>query len=42
MEFAKFIPAYHHHYGAQCRVADFGFTKLIELFEAIPEIVKVF
>ncbi|XP_054265497.1 meiosis regulator and mRNA stability factor 1-like [Macrosteles quadrilineatus] len=41
MEFAKFIPAYHHHYGTQCRVADFGFTKLIELFEAIPEVVKV-
>ncbi|XP_046671774.1 meiosis regulator and mRNA stability factor 1-like isoform X1 [Homalodisca vitripennis] len=41
MEFAKFIPAYHHHYGTQCRVADFGFTKLIELFEAIPQVVKV-
>jgi len=41
MEFAKFIPAYHHHYGSQCRVADFGFTKLIELFEAIPDVVKV-
>lgn len=39
--FHQFIPAYHHHYGHQCRVADFGFTKLIELFEAIPDIVKV-
>uniref|UniRef100_T1IAR4 HTH OST-type domain-containing protein n=1 Tax=Rhodnius prolixus TaxID=13249 RepID=T1IAR4_RHOPR len=39
--FNKFIPAYHHHYGHQCRVADFGFTKLIELFEAIPDIVKL-
>ena len=42
LPFNKFIPAYHHHYGHQCRVADYGFTKLIELFEAIPEIAKVF
>ncbi|XP_075231628.1 meiosis regulator and mRNA stability factor 1-like protein [Lycorma delicatula] len=39
--FERFIPAYHHHFGHQCRVSDFGFTKLIELFEAIPEIVKI-
>lgn len=39
--FHQFIPAYHHHYGHQCKVADFGFSKLIELFEAIPDIVKV-
>ncbi|KAL1116230.1 hypothetical protein AAG570_005725 [Ranatra chinensis] len=39
--FNKFIPAYHHHFGHQCRVADFGFTKLIELFEAIPDVVKI-
>ena len=41
MAFSKFIPAYHHHFGKQCRVADYGFTKLIELFEAIPHIIKV-
>jgi len=41
MIFNKFIPAYHHHYGHQCRVADYGFTKLIELFEAIPHVAKV-
>ncbi|XP_069692388.1 meiosis regulator and mRNA stability factor 1 isoform X2 [Periplaneta americana] len=41
MLFNKFIPAYHHHYGHQCRVADYGFTKLKELFEAIPEVAKV-
>nr|CAD7402693.1 unnamed protein product [Timema cristinae] len=41
MLFSKFIPAYHHHFGHQCRVSDFGFTKLIELFEAIPEVVKI-
>lgn len=39
--FERFIPAYHHHYGHQCRVSDFGFTKLIELFEAIPHIVTI-
>lgn len=39
--FNKFIPAYHHHFGRQCRVADYGFTKLIELFEAIPTTVEI-
>ncbi|KFM81173.1 Limkain-b1, partial [Stegodyphus mimosarum] len=41
MAFNKFIPAYHHHFGKQCRVADYGFTKLIELFEAIPNVLEV-
>ena len=41
LEFAKFIPAYHHHFGKQCRVADYGCSKLIELFEAIPDTVQV-
>ncbi|RZF43498.1 hypothetical protein LSTR_LSTR005234 [Laodelphax striatellus] len=41
IKFEKFIPAYHHHFGYQCKVADFGFTKLIELFEAIPQVVKI-
>lgn len=41
MPFNKFIPSYHHHYGRQCRVADYGFSKLVELFEAIPDIVVV-
>ncbi|XP_070579457.1 meiosis regulator and mRNA stability factor 1-like [Ptychodera flava] len=41
MSFSKFIPAYHHHFGRQCRVAEYGFTKLIELFDAIPHIVQV-
>ncbi|GIY37628.1 meiosis regulator and mRNA stability factor 1 [Caerostris extrusa] len=39
--FNKFIPTYHHHFGRQCRVADYGFTKLIDLLEAIPHIVQV-
>ncbi|XP_055952236.1 meiosis regulator and mRNA stability factor 1-like isoform X3 [Argiope bruennichi] len=41
MPFNKFIPSYHHHFGKQCRVADYGFTKLIELFEAIPDVLEV-
>ena len=41
MPFNKFIPAYHHHFGKQCRVSDYGFSKLMELFEAIPRVVEV-
>lgn len=41
MSFNKFIPAYHHHFGRQCRVSDYGFTKLIELLEAIPHVIKI-
>ena len=41
LDFAKFIPAYHHHFGRQCRVADYGCTKLVELFETIPDTVQV-
>ncbi|XP_043205020.1 meiosis regulator and mRNA stability factor 1-like [Amphibalanus amphitrite] len=41
MQFNKFIPAYHHHFGRQCRVSDYGFGKLAELFEAVPETVQV-
>lgn len=41
MKFSRFIPAYHNHFGKQCRVADYGYTKLIELFEALPSIVQI-
>ena len=41
ISFNKFIPAYHQHFGRQCRVGSFGLTKLIELFEAIPDTVDV-
>jgi hypothetical protein len=41
LPFNKFIPAYHKHFGRQCRVADYGFTKLIELFEAISNIIEI-
>lgn len=41
MMFSKFIPTYHNHFGKQCRVADYGCTKLIEMFEAMSSIVQV-
>ncbi|XP_036380153.1 meiosis regulator and mRNA stability factor 1 isoform X3 [Megalops cyprinoides] len=41
MSFSKFIPSYHHHFGRQCKLTYYGFTKLMELFEAIPEVLQV-
>ncbi|XP_066186409.1 meiosis regulator and mRNA stability factor 1 isoform X2 [Sylvia atricapilla] len=41
MPFNKFIPCYHHHFGRQCKLAYYGFTKLLELFEAIPDVLVV-
>lgn len=39
----RFIPAYHHHFGRQCRVADYGYTKLVDLLESqvIANVVQV-
>ncbi|XP_063824866.1 meiosis regulator and mRNA stability factor 1 [Ostrinia nubilalis] len=41
MEFSRFVPAYHAHFGRQLRVAHYGCVKLVELFELIPESVAV-
>ncbi|XP_076001664.1 meiosis regulator and mRNA stability factor 1 isoform X2 [Genypterus blacodes] len=41
MPFSKFIPTYHHHFGRQCKLSHYGFTKLMELFEAIPDVLMV-
>ncbi|XP_030583716.1 meiosis regulator and mRNA stability factor 1 isoform X2 [Archocentrus centrarchus] len=41
MPFSKFIPTYHHHFGRQCKLSHYGFTKLMELFEAIPDVLIV-
>lgn len=41
LKFSRFIPAYHNHFGKQCRVADYGYTKLIDLFEALSMVVQV-
>ena len=40
--FSKFIPAYHHHFGRQCRVADYGYTRLIDLLESLSHVVQVY
>lgn len=38
---SKFIPSYHHHFAKQCRVSDYGFSKLLELLEAVPHVLQV-
>ncbi|KAM3964554.1 meiosis regulator and mRNA stability factor 1-like protein [Aphomia sociella] len=42
MEFSRFVPAYHAHFGRQLRVAHYGCVKLVELLELIPEAVAIF
>lgn len=39
--FKKFVRSYHYHFGYQCRLSDYGFTKLAELLEAIGGVVKM-
>ncbi|GBP33627.1 Meiosis regulator and mRNA stability factor 1 [Eumeta japonica] len=41
MEFARFVPAYHGHFGRQLRVAHYGCVKLLELFELVPDMLTV-
>ena len=41
MPFSKLIPTYHHHFGRQCKLSYYGFNKLMELFEAIPDVLMV-
>jgi len=41
IQFNKFIPNFHHHFGRQCKLSNYGFTKLIELLEAIPNTVQI-
>jgi len=41
LAFYKFIPRYHHHYGKQCRVADYGYTKLKDLLESLPHVIQI-
>ena len=40
MPFDRFIPSYHHHHGRQCRVADYGYTRLMDLLDAVPHVVQ--
>lgn len=41
MEFSRFVPAYHAHFGRQLRVSNYGCVKLVDLFELIPESVSI-
>lgn len=41
MPMSKFIPSYHHHFAKQCRVSDYGYSKLLELLEAVPHVLQV-
>uniref|UniRef100_A0A3B5LZ26 Meiosis regulator and mRNA stability factor 1 n=1 Tax=Xiphophorus couchianus TaxID=32473 RepID=A0A3B5LZ26_9TELE len=41
MPISKFIPSYHHHFAKQCRVSDYGFSKLLELLEAVPHVLQI-
>ena len=41
IHFCTFIPRYHHHFGKQCRVADYGYTKLKDLLESIPHVIQI-
>jgi hypothetical protein len=42
VQFAKFIPVFHHHFGRQCKLSNYGFAKLIELVDAMPNTVRLF
>ncbi|XP_067318485.1 meiosis regulator and mRNA stability factor 1-like [Anolis sagrei] len=42
MPVSKFIPAYHHHFAKQCHVSDYGYSKLMELLEAVPHVLQIF
>jgi len=38
---SKFVSSYHQYFNRQCRVADYGFSKVIDLLMAIPKSVQV-
>jgi hypothetical protein len=42
IQFSKFIPNFHHHFGRQCKLSNYGFAKLIDLLEAMPDTVQLF
>lgn len=41
MPFTEFVPAYHRQFGRQCKLSNYGFSKLIDLFEALALYVQV-
>lgn len=38
---SKFVSAYHQYFSRQCRVADYGFSKIIDLLSAIPKSIQI-
>ena len=41
MPFKAFNERYREHFSRQCKVAHYGFEKLVDLFEAMPSTVRV-
>jgi hypothetical protein len=41
VSFAKFTAAYNQYFKRQCRVADYGYTKLAFLIKAVPETLQL-
>lgn len=37
----KFNCEFYRKYGRQCRVADYGHTRLVDLLEAIPHVIQI-
>ncbi|CAF0799620.1 unnamed protein product [Didymodactylos carnosus] len=38
---SKFVSSYHQYFSRQCRVADYGYTKIIDLLMAIPKTIQI-
>ncbi|RNA41583.1 meiosis arrest female 1-like isoform X1 [Brachionus plicatilis] len=41
IQFNKFIPNYHHHFGRQCKLSHYGFSKLVDLLESMVDAVRI-
>ena len=41
LPFAKLIPAYHHHFGRQCRVSDYGHLSLSSLLQTLQTTIQI-
>ncbi|CAF4433433.1 unnamed protein product, partial [Didymodactylos carnosus] len=38
---SKFVSSYHQYFSRQCRVADYGYTKIIDLLMAISKTIQI-
>uniref|UniRef100_A0A1B6DPC6 HTH OST-type domain-containing protein n=1 Tax=Clastoptera arizonana TaxID=38151 RepID=A0A1B6DPC6_9HEMI len=41
LEFSKFIGAYYQHFKRNCKISDYGFTRLAPLLNSMSHIVKI-